>query len=153
MSQESVQDIMTKDTLTVSQDSSVLDAAAIISPFGYLIVMKDGHAIGIVTEQDIVLNVTARNADPSKVSVKDIMSSPIRSVMANASVKDAADTMTKCKFRRLAVTNDDGAFVGMITMEDLAKLLAKKGNFQDPTLDALSEPWFSSDDQDPDPPY
>ena len=128
---------MTENVLTVNPGSSVLDAAAVISPLGYLMVIKDGRAIGIVTEQDIVSKVTAKNADPSVILVREIMSTPVISVRADASVEDAAGIMTRYRFRRVAVANDDGTFAGVVTVDDLARLLAKKSGG---ALNALFEP-------------
>jgi len=136
--EDRVEDIMTKDVLMIDADSSALVAARIISPLGYLIIMKGVRATGIVTEHDIVLKVTANGTDPSKLCVRDIMSTPVISVTSDASVEDAAEMMTECKIRRLAVTKGDGTFVGVVTLEDLARVLAKDSNYQDPALNALA---------------
>lgn len=137
---QKVRDIMTKGALTIDPGSSVLQAAAIISPLGYLMVIRDGRAVGIITEQDIVSKVTAKNADPSKVLVKDVMSAPVMSVRADAGAEDAAGIMTRYRFRRMAVANDDGTFAGVVTVDDLARLLAKESSS---ALNALFEPRVS----------
>jgi CBS domain-containing protein len=132
---------MSKDVSTIDMNESVFSAAANISKkaIGCLIVVKNRQAIGIVTEQDIVTKVTANAADPKKVYVKDIMSTPVISVKSMASLREAAELMTEYKVRRLAVVEDDGALSGLITTEDLARWLAKQGNYEDPALNAIAK--------------
>lgn len=138
---ESVEQLMSKDVLTIDMNDSVLSAAANISKksVGCLIVVRDRQAVGIVTEQDIVTKVTANAADPKKVYVRDIMSTPVISVKRLATLRDAAELMTEYKVRRLVVVEEDGALSGLITTEDFARWLAKQGDYQDAALNAIAK--------------
>src|SRR5262245_17048064 len=61
--------------------------------------------IGIVTDRDILYKVVAENKDPSKITLKEIMSSPLHTVGKDELVKDAVLIMRNKGIRRLVVTN------------------------------------------------
>ncbi len=137
----SVTKIMAEDVPIVSLGENVKGAAALMEKkdYGCLIVIDEDIAVGMVTESDIVLKVTAEAVDPTKVLVQDIMSSPLISVTASASVKDAAEEMSTFNVRKLVVTDDSGRLVGLVTSIDLAKWLASQENYSDVTLNALAK--------------
>ena len=59
---------------------------------------------GIVTERDILYRVIADKKDPMKITLGEIMSSPIISVDEQLSLKDAISLMRSKHIRRLLVT-------------------------------------------------
>jgi signal-transduction protein with cAMP-binding, CBS, and nucleotidyltransferase domain len=71
--------------------------------------------IGIVTEKDIVYHVVAENKGPYKVTLKNIMSSPLFTVVEKGSVNDAIQLMRSKRIRRLAITNTGSNITGVIT--------------------------------------
>ncbi len=137
----SVEEIMVEDVPVVNVDENVKNVAALMEKkeYGCLIVVDADIAVGIVTESDIVLKVTAEGIDPSKVLVQDIMSSPLISVTNKASVRDVATKMSTFKVRKLVVTDEKGRLVGLVTSVDLAKCLSAQKNFSDVTLNALAK--------------
>src|SRR5215831_10175769 len=62
--------------------------------------------IGIVTERDILYRVVAEGRDPSKVILKEIMSSPLYTVGEDVLVKDAVSIMRNKGIRRIAVVTN-----------------------------------------------
>jgi CBS domain-containing protein len=67
---------------------------------------ESAHSIeGIVTERDILYRVIAEKKDPTKVTLGDIMSSPIIAVDEQLSLKDAISLMRSKHIRRLLVTS------------------------------------------------
>ncbi len=81
-----------------------------------------GKSIGIITERDLVRKVCAFHKQSSQTIVKDIMSSPIITVNANSSLRDAADEMIQHKVRHLLVL-DMGREQGIISANDFANYL------------------------------
>jgi hypothetical protein len=59
---------------------------------------------GIVTERDILYRVIADKKDPMKITLGEIMSSPIIAVDEQLSLKDAISLMRSKHIRRLLVT-------------------------------------------------
>ncbi|MEM2718361.1 MAG: CBS domain-containing protein, partial [Candidatus Bathyarchaeia archaeon] len=78
---------------------------------------------GIITERDIIEKVVRSNRDPSKIRAEEIMSSPLISVEADKTLKDALTLMRDKKIRRLGVTRK-GKLVGIITERRVLDALA-----------------------------
>jgi CBS domain-containing protein len=70
---------------------------------GSIIVSEKNEPVGIVTERDILYKVVAGGKDSSKLKLKDVMSSPLIFIDANAKVKEAIALMVKKEVRRLIV--------------------------------------------------
>lgn len=124
-----VSEIMSEKLVTVSGDAnaSVLDAVNIMvkNKVGSVIVIVSGKPAGIVTERDILKKVSAHNKIPQDVFVRSIMSTPLVTVKAFDSVDTAASIMSKNKIKRLPVIEADGTLVGILSVSDIAKSLAK----------------------------
>jgi trk system potassium uptake protein len=82
-----------KDYVALSEDTLVGEAAKVMRDQDVLSVLVTSKGsdqpIGIVTERDIVCHVLAENKGPFKVTLKNIMSSPLITVVEKGSVKDA----------------------------------------------------------------
>jgi CBS domain-containing protein len=70
--------------------------------------------IGIITERDIIFRVVAQNRGPFKVTLKDIMSTPIITIDADKSVEEAIAILNKHKINRLPVVHDS-SIIGLLT--------------------------------------
>ncbi len=117
-----VADLMTPHLISVSPLQSVQEASTIMTQrdIGSLVVLDKGRAVGIITERDIVMLAT-RDGIPSKTQVKEIMSSPIVTVEADAPITEAMALFSKNRIKRLVV-EDLGETLGIITVSDLLKL-------------------------------
>ena len=120
-----VQDIMTKAIISVNTQTTVFQVAKMMEQggIGAVLVKKDGHLSGIVTDRDYATKIVANNLS-SDTSVEKIMSSPLITINYDESISAAAERMTSKKIRKLAVTND-GNIIGLITSTDLVTQLAK----------------------------
>ncbi len=122
-----VRDIMEKNVITISQDTTALDAAKTLTEkkISFLVIMKDEDPVGIVTERDLVRKVAAEDKTPSKTPLKDIMSKKFRWVGPSTEIEAAVQKMLNNNIRRLVVL-EDGKLVGVITQTDLAGFLRSK---------------------------
>ena len=120
-----VQDIMTKAIISVNTETTVFQVAKMMEQggIGAVLVKKDGHLSGIVTDRDYATKIMANNLS-SDTSVGKIMSSPLITINYDESISAAAQRMTTKKIRKLAVTNN-GNIIGLITSTDLVTQLAK----------------------------
>ena len=118
-----VVEIMTPNPVTISGEATGAEAAKVMrdKDIGSLVVVDRGNATGIVTERDLVKKVAASDLQPSRVRVKDIMTSPLVAVHPHEEVVEAAKLMSQRKIRRLPVV-DDGKLVGMITENDIIRI-------------------------------
>ena len=119
-----VKEYMTKEVNTIDYNATVIDAAKIMAKDkkfeGYVITLKKGKPLGIVTERDIINKVLARELDPSKTSVAEIMSSPLITVEPEDDLLKTADLMSKYNVRKLVVVRDEIIY-GLITAKNIAQ--------------------------------
>ena len=120
-----VQDIMTKAIISVNTKTTVLQVARMMENggIGAVLVKKDGHLSGIITDRDYATKIVSHNL-PSNTSVEQIMSSPLITINYDESISAAAKRMSSKKIRKLAVT-DNGKIIGLITSTDLVTQLSK----------------------------
>src|SRR5438034_10570370 len=114
-----VVEIMTQSPVTIQAGATAKDAAGLMrtKDIGSLVVVETGKPMGIVTERDIVTKVAASDKQPSRVLVRDIMTSPVVVVHPHEEVAEAAKLMSQRKIRRLPVVQE-GKLVGLITEDD-----------------------------------
>jgi CBS domain-containing protein len=101
-------------------NESVKNAAKMMSDrnLGAVIVTLNDEPLGIVTEWDIISRVVAQGKDPSKTSVKEVMSAPVASVPPTMLAGEAIALMSKNKYRRLLVKDGD-RILGVITLSQV----------------------------------
>jgi len=117
-----VKNYMNKSVRTVDMEASVAEASRIMMErrIGYLIALENTRPVGIVTGCDLVVRVMARERDPSKIRVSEVMSTPLVVLDPDTTVEDAARTMAKHGKRRLPVVRGDRLY-GVFSAWDLAK--------------------------------
>lgn len=105
---------------TCPEDSSIQEAAQLMHSYrtGYLMICQaDGQYIGIITDFDFKTKVVARGYD-IKAPVREIMSSPIAFIGADAKIYEAILMMYRRKIKYLLVERH-GEFLGLITRSKL----------------------------------
>jgi len=122
-----VNEAMSKNLITLSTESTVLKAAkTMISRNVSSIITMDGdEPKGIITMKDILARVIVKRKDPKSIKIKDVMSTPLITVNQNADVIESTRLAVKNRIRRLAVIDDDGKLVGIITSDDVARDLQR----------------------------
>ena len=120
-----VEDVMTKAIISVTNETTVFQVAKMMEQggIGAVLVKKNGHLSGIITDRDYATKIVAHNLS-SDTPVEQIMSSPLITINFDESISDAAERMTSKKIRKLAVT-DNGNIIGLITSTDLVTQLSK----------------------------
>lgn len=131
---------MIKAVMSVDLNIKVRDCAKAMAKRGVscAVITQSGGAIGIVTERDLVSKVVADAIDPTKVFVKDIMSTPLITISPNSTTNEAAAQMAEYKVRRLVVVDRTGGMVGIVTTGDIARSLAEKHGYREPTFNAMA---------------
>jgi len=118
-----IEKAMTPNLVKVTPINSVAEAAKIMEKhrIGCVLVEEDNHIIGIVTERDILGKVVAQEKNYD-IKIKEIMSSPVKSVDVGSSLEEANNLMLREHIRRLLITKD-GKPVGIVTLRDIANQL------------------------------
>jgi len=117
-----VRDIMSRNVRTVRTDDTVLQAVLKMNKFhiGSVIVTNNGRPIGIITERNILQRIVEPRLDPAMVRVRDIMSSPLITIDADAAVEEAAKIMAAKRIKRLPIV-EDGKLEGIISTSDIVR--------------------------------
>ena len=125
-------EICSREVVFARRDTTIKVAARLMreSHIGSLVVVDepDGKRIpaGILTDRDIVVAVVALGLNPDAIQVGDVMSQELLAVREDAGVAETAELMRMKGVRRLPVTDDAGALVGIIAADDLLMLLAEE---------------------------
>lgn len=116
--------IMNNSVVSVDSSVSATDAAKMMedTDVGAVIILENGSPIGIVTDRDFAIKITAHSY-PIDTPVRRIMSTPLISVDSSSDVWEASDLMSARNVRKLPVIDDDKV-VGIITSSDIVKYIA-----------------------------
>jgi hypothetical protein len=89
---------------------------------GAVVVMEDIRPVGIVTDRDIVVRVTAPGLDSRKVLVGEVMSKPLIKVSVAESVDVAIELMCRHGIRRMPIVDETGLLTSILTLDDILRL-------------------------------
>lgn len=127
----SVSEIMSeKEIVTATADTgkSAQDVAQMMvkkKVGSVIIINKKGNPIGIVTERDIVKRVCLKDVAASRIKLEEIMSAPLISIMSYDSIDTASRVMVMNNIKHLAVLEEDNRIVGLLSVTDITRRLAK----------------------------
>jgi len=116
-----VKDVMSSPAVTAPENTSIDKTAQLMSSdrLGCIVVTnKKGKALGIITESDLVSRVLAKNLTPSKLTAKEVMSTPLITVEPDEILTVTARRMNTLNIRRMGVIYK-GNLVGIISSRDI----------------------------------
>ncbi len=147
-----VQEIMTREVVTVYPDTSVADLARIFREkaiSGVPVVDDEGSVVGIVTEVDLIAR-HARPHFPTYIAFLDsiiylegtkryhesmrhilattageLMTTPVETVSPELDVQDLATRMVQRRANPVPVVDDRGSLVGIVSHTDLVGLILR----------------------------
>ena len=107
---------------TVSPETTVLEALHIMADqnIGSVMVLDDGHYLGIVTERDYSRKVVLKGKSSTDTKVTEIMSSDLPRVTPNDSIDYCMQLMSDKNIRYLPVF-DESQVTGIISINDVVK--------------------------------
>lgn len=125
-----VQDYMSKDLITVDEDTSIMKASKIMKQnnIRHLPVLRHGRLVGIVSDREL------KEATPSKattldihemyylldqITVKSLMAKKLYTITPEATVEKAAAVMLKHNVSALPVVDEKGGLQGIIAKGDV----------------------------------
>jgi CBS domain-containing protein len=118
-----IDEIMTKDVVSVPINATVLEAARLMREhaIGDVLVADGEQLWGVATDRDIVTRVVAEGRPPNETSVAEVSSKDPVTVRPDQDFREAVSLMRKHDIRRLPVVDDDNRLVGIVTLGDLAE--------------------------------
>lgn len=125
-------DICNRIVVIAERGLSLVQAAQLMRErhVGCLVVVDETAAgrlvVGMFTDRDIVTAVVANELDPTELTVGDVMSRELISVLEDDSIKDMLVTMRRKGIRRLPVVKAHGVLIGLVTLDDLLAVMAEQ---------------------------
>lgn len=109
-----------KNTISVLPGTSVLDALKVMAEnnIGSVVVMEDGHFMGIMTERDYSRKVILKGKNSTNTKVEEIMTAQFPELRPDDSVEYCMELLTKNNIRYLPVF-ENGNFQGVISISDV----------------------------------
>jgi CBS domain-containing protein len=119
-----VQEIMTKDVVTIDCKKTIYDACKVYKDkkVGCLVVMDNDILVGLVTERDIIERAILEDRSPRNTQIRDIMSSNLKIIHALAPLEKASQIMKENNIKKLPVILNN-KIVGIITQTDISETI------------------------------
>jgi CBS domain-containing protein len=107
---------------TVTPQTTVLEALRIMADqnIGSVMVLEEGHYLGIVTERDYSRKVVLKGKSSTDTKVTEIMSSDLPRVTPNDSIDYCMQLMSDKNIRYLPVF-DESQIIGILSINDVVK--------------------------------
>ena len=133
--------IMSKNPRTVTPDTAIQEAARLMKEeeVGVLPVVESASSkrlLGVITDRDITVRVVAEGR--SSASVRDAMTSGVRTAKADDSDKDVMNLMADEQVRRVPIVNDRGELAGIVAQADI--VLEGDDERAEKTIEKISQP-------------
>lgn len=111
---------VTMNVVSVSQNDTVQQVAKALEKhkIGAVVVTKEEHLIGIISERDVTYKVVAKGKDPTKILAKDIMTRKVVSINLEDGLNAIHEKMKNIPFRHLPVRKGN-EIIGMVSSRDL----------------------------------
>ena len=132
MSETSVKNLMKKDIIVISPDTTLKDAAEKMATIkcGVLPVGTLDKLEGVITDRDIVIRAVAKGRDTSREVVRDYMTPEVHSCKEDDTTSHAADRMRETGVSRIVVEDKEGKPIGILTF---GSIIRKSGSMQELT--------------------
>ena len=117
---------MTHPVITVTRETALRRVVKLMGDnnIGSVVIVNNKDVpIGIFTERDLV-KVVRKDFNVEELVVGEVMTSPIKKVGLDSTVLDISKLMNKHHFRRVVVVDDNGKIAGIVTAQDLIKLMS-----------------------------
>lgn len=118
-----VREVFRKNIVTCEANITASQVALLMKEMNVsgVIVSHSDTPVGVVTDRDLRDKVLACGLDPTKVFVSSIMTEPLLTIKEDDFLSEAVYKMLKNNIQRLAVMNEAGSLLGVITDTDIIK--------------------------------
>ena len=83
------------------------------------VIDENRRVAGIFTERDVLLRLSLGEHDPRKISVREVMTSPVEMATRATTPGEALATMVERHYRHLPIVDENGQLLGMLSMRNL----------------------------------
>jgi acetoin utilization protein AcuB len=118
-----VEEIMTRDVVTVTPRQTLADAMVLMSMHRFrhlLVTSAEGKLLGVLSDRDL-LSALPSKPDWESHEVSQVMTKNPVTVRADSALAGAVSEMLSMRFNSLPVVAEDGTVVGILTSTDLLR--------------------------------
>ena len=118
-----------RGVISIADTSDIVTAARLMRDqhVGFLAVYRQAdnshRLVGVLTDRDIVMQVTAANRDPLAVKVQEVMTRQPLLAYETDELRDVLQVMRLAGIRRVPVVDSNGAPAGIIALDDAIELI------------------------------
>ena len=118
-----VKDAMTRDVRMTRPDQRICDAALLMAELdiGVLPVEENDRLVGMITDRDITVRVTAKGKNARTTPVSEVMSPGLISCSESQTAEEIARMMEINQLHRIALMDREGHPTGIVSLGDLAR--------------------------------
>lgn len=123
-----VSQYMDKDVLVLNQNTATSTATRLLQRYARedIVVTDDKMLpVGIVTDEDILAQVSDVTVYAETTTLKQIMSSPLITIEQSSTLRNALEIMRKNHIRKLPVISKKNVVVGMVYQATIAAVIRK----------------------------
>ncbi len=116
--------------VSVAPSSTVLEALKVMADkeIGAVIVIDDGHLVGIFSERDYARKVVLQGKSSKDTPVREIMTEKVVCVRPEQTIEDCMGLMTDKRIRHLPVL-EHKKVIGVISIGDVVKEMLSEKEF------------------------
>jgi len=124
LKEKRVRDVMTRGVITVSFDTSVSEIAKLLvkeGVSGIAVTAPDDEVVGVISEIDLI---KVFDKDWNTLTAEDVMSTFVRAIDPETTIKKAADIMRDLNIHRLlilSVSPAPGIPIAILTASDILR--------------------------------
>ena len=93
---------------------------------GCVVITEDNKPVGILTDRDLMIRHTAVSQKEELTPVSSIMTPEVMTIRKDTGIFEAIQVMKSSKVRRLPIIDHGGRLVGLVTLDDIVRLLARE---------------------------
>ena len=118
-----------EQVVAVSPDTPAVEVARIMGEKNVgsvVIVTGDNRPTGVITDGDLTIRVMAHEKNPGEVRAGDITTRDVITFRDSMGIYEAIQKMTAEGIRRMPVVDDAGELIGIVTMDDIVRMLGEE---------------------------
>jgi CBS domain-containing protein len=116
------------DVITVGPEASLQSVANLMEEesVGSVVVVEDEKPVGVVTDRDLALRAFVNRMDPETTQVTEIMSRDPIVLEGGMGLFEAMQFIRGRGVRRMPVVDENGILLGIVTLDDVLRLLTEE---------------------------
>jgi CBS domain-containing protein len=126
-----VEELMTRHVRSCRPGDSLNEAARIMweTDCGFVPVVEPEagmRVVGVITDRDICIAAYTKGKTLREIPVRDVMAGSVRACAPDDRLAAAEEIMREAQVRRLPVVDESGRLVGILSLSDIARELARE---------------------------